>query len=168
MDKNDVIKMFSERKEIYGEMTTMLFGEFERCLNIIESAFGGILTNFIWLDIEYDELDNVVLFYSIAEYQNNTLTIQNDKGETKDISVLDEHGKLQKREINIGIPIELALGDSDEELYGFFMQTHTNGSGDVIYVENSNGDAVSYVLLEPFEAQEENFTMETQQKRVLH
>lgn len=142
-DKEILEKLFNKRDHDYSTTTNVLFGEVENCLYAIELLFEGIMTNFIWNDIEYDIVNNIIMIMANAKHIHPTLNVKTKAGNIQ-VSTIDENGNSIRKEIYVGIPLELALTSNHRDIYMYLVDMELKKGLPIFSIENLSNDIVNF------------------------
>lgn len=166
-DKQSLLEdLIQEREEAYGELTIAMFSEIGNCIDAIVMLFDGVLHNFQWSDIEFDSENNILIITATAAYVNPIINVQTAGGEMK-VPTLSQNGLLARKDIYVGIPMELVLESNEKEIYQFLVETESRRDAPMFSTENTHGHTI------PLNANEQIFDeiyeeIEKSKKRVLH
>lgn len=129
--------LFLKRENEYIENTNKILTEIEDCIYAVELLFEGVMDNFIWLDIEYDMENNVILLITNAKYKNSIIEVKTNNDIIK-VSTVDKNGKSIRKEIIIGIPLELILSSNYRDIYTYLVDMEARKDSPMFTIENNN------------------------------
>lgn len=142
IEKKEVLfDLLDEREEVYGELTTALLSELENVLDGITLFFDDVLDGFVWNDVIYEELHDVLVIHGKAKYSHPIIDVDTGNG-SMTVSTIDDDGNPYFRDVNVGIPINLALTGQPRDIYDFLIEVEVSKSSSLFTSHNSNGDNV--------------------------
>jgi len=167
MSKKQVLEeLLREREEVYGELTVAMFGELDNCIDAITLVYDGILSEYVWIDVSHEEINDVLIISADATYVHPLIKVQTAGG-IIEVATVDKDGKKIRKDIHVGIPFELALTGNINDVYQFLTEIEETKTPAMFSIENDEGRMV------PMNAYDQAFDeiyeeMEKSKSRILH